>query len=326
MRLRDFWRDLPKWAKCSFWVSIALGLICFAAGLYGDAQSFWGSRSYGVNMFTSLTSALFGVPFAGILVTWFTTSLEDRLSRTSAETAAVALTISAWAEIKEMLEVHLGLIDPDTFRADAKMLAEQLEKAKAIAAPVHDNNWGAQSRGDESRFSWATDNSEVRFAEDIRALKDVFNKLVDPWQRLRGPLEHADTINANWAALRGKWQFLSNTVKAQRLGAGLRWDMPERADSLFSLHFAAELSPLNRPLGTIFGTGNRWVGALKEIVAEQERSPLEAWRAIWKADIRYFEPASIADQATTAANTFGEIRAALQEVEAAGWPDGEPPR
>ncbi len=326
MRLRDFWRDLPKWAKVSFWTSIALGLICFAAGLYGDALSFWGSRSYGVNMFTSLTGALFGVPFAGILVTWFTTSLESRASLAAAKTSARALTAFTWIEFKELAENHLRAIEPAALRESGPEVTAAMDRIKEIVKPVLNDNFLALAKPDESEFKWAKDSDAGRVRDDMLAVATVVQEASAHFNALLMNSDRIAALNQEWAALRSKWAFLSTTVRAQRLGAGLGWGMPESADSTFAYRFAADTSPLN---GLVVPLHNKVIHtglAIALALQDEPASPFKVAERLSDASLNYFDPKTLQTAATRAADAFEHLRAALQEVEAAGWPDGPAPR
>lgn len=326
MRLRDFWRDLPRWAKGSFWGSIALGLICFAAGLYGDAHDFWGSRSYGANMFTSLTSALFGVPFAGILVTWFTTSLESRASLAAAKTSARALTASTWTEFKELAESHLRAITPAALRESGPEVTAAMERVKEVVTPVLDDNWLALTKSDESTFKWSKHSDDGRFREDMQAVAATLREASAHFNVLGMAPDRIAALNQEWAALRSKWEFLSTTVRAQRLAAGLGWGMPESADSAFAYRFATDTSPLQGLVVTLYNKVAYTGIAVGLALKDEPESPFKVAKFLNDASLNYFDPKTIRTAANRAADALEHLQAALHEVEAAGWPDKHPPR
>jgi hypothetical protein len=322
MTLAEFWRGLPRWAKFSIWISTVLGCFCLAAGLYGDARGYWASRSFGVNLFTSLTTALFGIPFAAIFITWFTTSLESRVAKHAAESAATMAAQSAWADLRASIAAHVEIIRPETLRDNVKLMSDGIASVKAIFDPVAARNVVALGQNRRQvEFDWGTGADGKGYAEDWAAiLRETKEVMAVGFNAFNEATAGVVQYNSDWAALRGKWDFLRTTVKAARTSAGLDW-MPEDAETQFAYRFTPDKSPVNQ-------TMLMWSRALKAIkpimdaalAAHNGASPFEVAKLLNLVEVRIFDPQKFARDADAAATALESLQKAVSEVDEAGWP------
>ena len=250
VKFRDYWSTLGCWAKALFWGSIVSGIVCVLVGLWGDHQKFWQHWGFGANFFSSFTGALFGVPFAAILVTWFTTSQERRMAQGPIKT----LSANAWAEFKGAAGHHAAMIPPASLRDGATQIAESVDAIRGKVAAVSARNPNAFDTIPSKRvpFDWGTDEAGSGFTKDMNFMISEAKKLGRGIESIATPLEAigspSSVYNRAWGLARNRWQFLNSTVRAERLGADLGWGMPAAAEQDLVFRFDSELSPVHRTL------------------------------------------------------------------------------
>lgn len=63
-RLRSFWAHTAASVRWTTYVCLPLGIAAAVAGIYGDAHGWWDERGFLTNLLSSMTSVLFGIPTA----------------------------------------------------------------------------------------------------------------------------------------------------------------------------------------------------------------------------------------------------------------------
>ncbi|MFA3839505.1 hypothetical protein [Streptomyces aureus] len=81
-RIRAWWFDTAKQARWTTYVCIPIGVAGLLSGVYGDSHHGWDDRAFLTNLISSLTSLMFGVPTALLIIThlgnYQTEALEKR--------------------------------------------------------------------------------------------------------------------------------------------------------------------------------------------------------------------------------------------------------
>jgi hypothetical protein len=321
MTFWEFWRNLPRWAKRLSFGSIALGVICPALGLCGDLHNFWQHWGYGANFFSSLTGALFGVPFAAVLITWFTTSQERRMSQTSVET----LSTRAWSDLKNAISAHIAILPPTLLREKAKAIADTFIAITAKIAAVKDRNPNAFHTISSARqpFDWGVDADGCGYVEDRAFIFAEAQKLTAEVTAMLAGVSaiggSTDQYNRDWAAVCGRWQFLNTTVRAMRLSAGSEWGMPAGAEADFVYRFSASQSPINPTVYFLMTTMPVFVDALTRGIRAD--SPEELIKQMVQPKIKAINVPDWARNAANAAQILDDLQGAVRTVDDAGWPE-----
>jgi hypothetical protein len=213
MTFGEYWGRLPSWARRLTIASPVLGAFFLVAGIGGDALGFWAHWNFAANFFRSLTGALFGVPFAAILLTWFTTSQEGRNSQSQ----VAALSTNAWSEFKNSVTDHLNMLPAATLRSSTSDIFEAFELIRAKVDAANQRNHIAV----RSEFEWGEDANGNGYEEDLRVIYSATQKVVEGVDPIVASLSAtgslSDPYNRDWAAVRNKWEFLNTTVRDKGL-------------------------------------------------------------------------------------------------------------
>jgi hypothetical protein len=85
-------------------------------------------------------------------------------------------------------------------------------------------------------FAWGTDESGAGYGEDFVFIRDEMVKAGTAMQPITSSVQVSGSTTANynreWAALRGKWQFLNVHVRARLLSVDPEW-MPAASETEF---------------------------------------------------------------------------------------------
>jgi hypothetical protein len=320
MTFRDYWRTLPQWAKRLSVVSIALGIGCLTLGLYGDVNRVWQNWGYGANFFSSLTGALFGLPFAAILVTWFTASQERRMSKAPVETLSAA----AWADLKYAVTKHIEILPPNTLRENAKTIANAFNAIMAKVSAVSDRNPNAFLIVSTRRepFDWGVDADGNGYVEDrkaiLAAVKELSTQITAMLAGVSAMGGSTDQYNRDWAAVCANWQFINTTVRAMRLSVGMEWGMPKSAEAEFVYRFSAGQSPMNPTVHFLMTTMPVFLNAITRGVKSD--APDEFIKQMTQPNIKVINATDWAEKAANAARIFEDLQAAVRTVDVAPWP------
>ena len=316
----EYWRNLRPWVKGLFWGLIGLGGICVMLGFYGDSHKFWQNWSFGANFFSSFAGALFGIPFAAILITWFTSSQERRMAQGPVET----LSQNAWSEFKSAVRAHAEMMPFETLRESTKVIADSIVAIRTKVAAANARNPDAFKIPSKRKpFEWGVDEGGNGYAEDYACMSEHAHKISSGVLAITSRLEAIGSssapYNRAWASARNRWQFLNTTVRTMRLSADLDWDMPEGPERDFVFRFNAEASPIHRTVTTLTNTVHPVIGILVQGLQARD-TPAELVQHISETRVRNFDAAGFAREGAAAATILEDLTRELDEVDAAGWP------
>jgi hypothetical protein len=317
MTFGEYWGRLPAWARRLTIASPVLGAFSLVAGIRGDALGFWAHWSFGANFFSSLTGALFGVPFAAILLTWFATSQEARTSQSQ----VAALSTNAWSEFKNSITNHLKILPAATLRTSTSEIFEAFELIRAKVDAAYQRN--PKPGCIEAEFEWGDDSEGNGYDEDLRVIYGATQKIANGVKaivaRLGATGSLSDPYNRDWAAVRNKWEFLNTTVRDRRLGVGFDWGMPAAAESEFVYRLDTNQSPIHPVVSMIASQG---VVAMKAITDAYEKrdKPAELAAGLSRGKVKQLDPANLKRLGEVGAKVLDELQSAIAAVDQAGWP------
>jgi hypothetical protein len=167
---------------------LALGAVSIALGVHADAINWWANHPYLANLFASLTSALFGIPFALLFVSF----LYRRLAQHVAEENLRQRIQSLIAELDEITNEWV----------EESLAAACLDSAVYVRDCISQLGPGSEHERDS-----------------IRRFRKLWLDLV--WhEQLRGALD-PQKRTPNWQLARTVWRDLSMSLK-QLSDFGLR--------------------------------------------------------------------------------------------------------
>lgn len=323
MSFWQYWRQVPGWAKKVLGASLFIGVTLVALGLLGDHHKVWERWSFGANFYSSVASAFFGIPFAAVVVTWFTAAQERRL----AQEPARALSRNAWSEFRSAVSAHAAMMPAEEIRTHSEALADAIVAIRAKAVAVRKRNPQAFKffRPDATKFTWGADETGQGFEEDLADMARRINEIANALNAFKSRLDAmgSDTAECNraWAMARHRWQFLSTIVRTSRLSADLGWGMPEEPERDFEFRFNSELSPIH---GTVTSVANQ-ISSIVSLVSEGMQvvstAPTELVEKLSSPTVNAFNAKSFIFAATNAAKTLEDLAREIDEVDAAGWPN-----
>lgn len=229
MELKDYWKQLPDWAK---WVAATLptlGLLGAFVGIFVlDETEWWDPKGFGVNVATSFVGALVGIPLAVVVIGWFTSEHLDRLQIP----AITEVTEEAWMAFREAVlraaseSIYMSLYD-DAQEVDrkAQTLIERLEH--------HQRANGISSSDIYDPVVEIPESDDYFIAES--ELRDLTRELQEATKAVRFSIGEREDWHREWVAARLRWVFISTEVRRQRYSQRLSWMLPENEVNLETL-------------------------------------------------------------------------------------------
>jgi hypothetical protein len=321
MSFSQYWHQVPGWAKKVLGASLLIGATLVGLGLLGDHHKVWEHWSFGANFYSSVAGAFFGIPFAAVVVTWFTAAQERRL----AQEPTRALSRSAWSEFRSAVSAHAAMMPAEEIRTNSKALADAIVAIREKAVVIRKRNPEAFKffRPDPAKFEWGADETGSGFEEDFADMMRQTNEITKALTAFKSSLDAmgSDTAEYNraWAMARHRWQFLSTTVRTFRLSADLGWGMPEESERDFVFRFNSELSPIH---GTVMSVANQIssiVSLMSEGIQVARTAPTDLIEKLSSPTVNAFDSKAFIFAATNAAKIIEDLTREVDEVDAA-WP------
>ncbi|MFI7299253.1 hypothetical protein ACWCY6_17495 [Streptomyces sp. 900105755] len=82
-RVTGFWSETAPSAKWATYICLPLGVTMTAFGVYGDTVGWWDNFGFLTNLLSSMTSVLFGIPTALVVLGWLNTHQAETQARLS---------------------------------------------------------------------------------------------------------------------------------------------------------------------------------------------------------------------------------------------------
>ncbi|MFF5004698.1 hypothetical protein ACFY3G_17930 [Streptomyces phaeochromogenes] len=183
-----------KWVTYAF---VPAGVILGGAGLYGDAHGWWDERGFLTNLLSSVTSLLFGVPTALIILGQLGAHQAEALERR-------AVRRRARLAIDRFRQALLRLFSHD----DLERLHETLRQL-----------FGATYQWSEALKSLGEDEASRRALLDAIANR---HPLIEACLKLRRPLDIGEWRDE----LLLRWRQLDDEIRPRVEDAGLHWVPP----------------------------------------------------------------------------------------------------
>ncbi|MGQ4722521.1 hypothetical protein [Streptomyces tunisiensis] len=195
-------------------ICLPVALIFLAGGLYGDHRGWWNDQAFLTNLASSLTSLLFGLPFALLVFN----SLGEAQAQRREERRVRALIRPEINELENLLLRRFRVSSLDELQHRCSGMRQGLAAASY------------QGR-------------------DTRQLTVMFENLYTPRDAADNPLtgEPGLRVHADWArSFRAQWEFLDNDLRPRAVQAGVEW-IPHS----WSAHVRATVVTLESPDNSI---------------------------------------------------------------------------
>jgi len=173
------------------YVCLPTAVVLLAAGVYGDSRGWWEDQAFLTNLFSSLTSLLFGVPTALLLIN----SIGE-----------------AQAQAREQRRVRAA-VRPEVQELEALLLRRfrvgSLDELQQRCSGIRQGLAQASQR-----------------RQDIRPLIDMFADFYEPRDAAGNSLsrEASRQEQVVWVrSLRAQWEFLDNDLRPRAVQAGIEW-------------------------------------------------------------------------------------------------------
>lgn len=129
------WRETSAGVRTLCVALWCAGAVAAAAGAWGDASGWWGDKSFLTNLASSATSALFGVPFALVVIQHITSRQADERERREVRQRAARLARELTGDARQLVRVDIHSQPVATLRAALRHARATLEQAGGDADP-----------------------------------------------------------------------------------------------------------------------------------------------------------------------------------------------
>ncbi|WP_392840242.1 hypothetical protein [Streptomyces sp. LN500] len=130
---RRWWvEDTPRPVRWTVYICLPLGLLLLIAGVYGDSQQWWEGYSFATNLVSSLTSLLFGVPTALIVLSHLSLAQAEAANRRAVQKRA---RLSARA----FHEAVMGGLFGDTELEAERLISDALDGNRDLGRHIPDS-------------------------------------------------------------------------------------------------------------------------------------------------------------------------------------------
>lgn len=201
---------------------VLAGITLTAAGIIGDARSWWNAFPFFTNLLSGAAGAAFGIPVAIVIVRSLLANQDSQAQRKRAELS-----------IKTGCDLLLEELRP-TQEVEEATLGQALSQSRSIAQNVIDDIVDPHISGDIEEQG-----------ELGRLLEDYVGRFEQLDQLLSNILPAAAELIETWSAVVGQWHYLSTEVRARATEAGIAW-LPLREHSRISRALAPTEHPLYR--------------------------------------------------------------------------------
>ena len=193
-KVRLWWLDTPKPIRVVVYVCVPLGACGVAVGVYGDLHGWWEHRSFSTNLTSSLTSVLFGIPTAVLILSHLGNAQAESLRRRQIRRRAKR----EIAGFQEVLLSPFPAPDLTTLRAHLTALIDLCKSLQELPQlPSLSFHRAAEE------YEAGADRSVERWVHDVSALEESYGHAL---ARL-GPITHEAlgiwyaNVVAGWSAL-----------------------------------------------------------------------------------------------------------------------------
>lgn len=301
MKLRDYWRQLPGWAKVAAILLPSIGVVGAIIGtFFVDVSDWWDPRGFGVNVATSLIGALVGIPLAVVVIGWFTTNHVD-----SIEVAEITnSTERAWSEFHD---AALRTVPPTT----TSSLVDDSKHVDALVMNLQD------IVRDYAEYLMRSDGviegvgAPEELVATLAGIGGSTTELKSAIGRVRGAIGSVAEHQSDWADLRIRWTYLSTEVRRQRYGHGLGW-IPIQYELGIEVHFEN---------GSPLADASSKLDGYEELVRRMDRVPLSSGIDLTNPQLLGMISSSVAHDSLTeaaarAASRMLEFRRVVLEANA----------
>ncbi|MFM9697897.1 hypothetical protein [Streptomyces europaeiscabiei] len=220
-RVTRFWSETAPSAKWATYICLPFGVTMAAFGVYGDTVGWWNDFGFLTNLLSSMTSVLFGIPTALVVLGWLSTHQAETQARLSVRRRSR----KGAARVRDALYLRV-----------AEGVQSNLPSALQRASDAND-----QARMALQRYSQRSDSEAYAVLREAVAARDIaltelfpaepayreaewFNEIILSWRSLdedvRPRLEELDLqwlSNRQYSDMRKAIQVLEKSPSIRRV-------------------------------------------------------------------------------------------------------------